>query len=413
VSRELGPGSAPTPTLSARLGVKETTIEVGAIHPGVRRTLVGAGSSLGFLVTLDDEQITDLEVEIGLGHRGFEKEVESASWLRALPYVSRLGFGAGLVAGVAYCSGLEKLAQLELPERAIWLRTLACELSRVGDHLARLAGLWAAVELPAAETLAQEAALEAGRLLETATGCAPLAVWAHPGGVANDLSEGFDEHWADGARTLEACLARLDRVGVRNPTCIRRLRGVAPLDARGCLAWSVTGPALRAAGQARDRRRDAPYLGYAELDFDVPIGEEGDDYDRLLVVFEEIRQSLEIVEQCRTRLAACGPGPVANADAGWRWPVGAGFDAGSGAGDAASTEPRVPEGEAWVSLEAPTGELGFLLVSDGEGLPRRIRCRAPSFFHAQALPAMLRGAQLDDLLPTAALLHLVSGECDR
>jgi NADH-quinone oxidoreductase subunit D len=396
--------------------VKETTIEVGPIHPGVRRTLVGAGSSLGFLVTLDDEQITDLEVEIGLGHRGFEKEVESASWLRALPYVSRLGFGAGLVAGIAYCSGLERLAALELPERAIWLRTLSCELSRVGDHLARLAGVWAAVELPAAEALAQEAALEAGGLLEAATGCAPLAVWAHPGGVASDLPEGFDERWAAGVRTLEAALARLERVGVRNPTCIRRLRGVAPLDARSCLAWSVTGPALRAAGQARDRRRDAPHLGYGELDFDVPIGEEGDDYDRLLVVFEEIRQSLRIVEQCRARLAECGPGPVANADARWCWPVGAGVEAGTaaaGAGDAGRAEPPVPAGEAWVSLEAPTGELGFLLVSDGEGLPRRIRCRAPSFFHAQALPAMLRGAQLDDLLPTAALLHLVSGECDR
>lgn len=189
------------------------------------------------------------------------------------------------------------------------------------------------------------------------------------------------------------------------------MRDVAPLSPETCFAWSVTGPSLRAAGVERDLRRDDPYLRYASLDFEIPIGSTGDDLDRLLVVIEEIRQSLRIVDQCRSLLASLGPGVLEAGAPGAR----AAVDGARGAdpGEPGVPKIEVPAGEAWVAVEAPTGELGFHVVSDGEGLPRRIRCRAPSFFHAQALPVLLRGAALDDLLPTVALLHLVAAECDR
>jgi NADH:ubiquinone oxidoreductase subunit D len=178
------------------------------------------------------------------------------------------------------------------------------------------------------------------------------------------------------------------------------LHGVAPMSAEDCLSWGVTGPALRASGSPTDVRRDRPYLAYAALDFDVPIGESGDGFDRMLVVLEELRQSLGMVDQCHKLLSSLGPGAIA-----------ASTDDAAGSSGLASSE--VPAGEAVETVESSTGELAFFVVSDGSGLPRRVRCRPPSFFHAQAMPVMLRGARLDDLLPTAALLHLVSGECDR
>jgi len=399
----------PSSTLSSRLGLAETVIEVGLTHPGLRRVLAGAGSTLGFLVTLDDERITDVEVEIGLGHRGFEKEVESGSWLRALPYVQRLGYAGAPIAAIAYCSGLETLAGLGLPDRAVWLRTLGAELARVTDHWARLSAVAAALELPAAERAAQQGALHGAGLLASTMGGGPFADWVRPGGVARGLPEDFDERWRAGRSVLDQMLARFDRLGVRNPTVVERLRDVAPLSADQALAWSVSGPALRAAGVPTDLRRDAPDLAYGSLGFDVPIGSRGDGYDRLLVVFEEIRQSVRMAEQCIDHLASLGPGPVAVDPPPVLAPETA-FEPGPGA---LAEAPGLAAGEVAVAIEASTGELGFLLVSDGSALPRRIRCRAPSFFHAQVLPLLLRGAELEDLLPTAAGLHLVSGECDR
>lgn len=387
-------------TLSERLGFRAAVVELGHTHPAVRRVMAGVGGTLSFLVTLDDDRIEALELEIGLGHRGFEKEVESRPWVAALPYVARLGHGGGPIAQVGYCLALERLAGLEVPMRATWLRTLVCELARVVDHLARIAALAAAIGASAAERAVQQGELVAMKLLVAALGDGPFGDWALPGGVARDLPPDISEHWKRARSALEATLERVDRLLLAHPTAALRLVDVAPLGSEACLALGVSGPCLRAAGVARDARRDAKLLAYGELEFDVPIGERGDDYDRLAVVVEEIRQSLRLAEQCLRRLADPGEGSFAEG-AALRGPV-------------EPAELVVPAGEVALSIESSTGELGFFLASDGgDALPRRIRCRAPSFFHAQALPAALARARLDDLLPTAALFHLVSGECDR
>lgn len=394
------PETSASRTLSERLGFQEAVVELGHTHPGVRRVMAGVGGTLSFLVTLDDDRIENLEIEIGLGHRGFEKEVESRPWAQALPYVARLGYASGPIAQIGYCLALERLAGLEVPTRATGLRTLVCELARITDHLARIAALATAIGASAAERAVQQGERVAMRLLGAALGGGPLGDWAIPGGVARDLPGDFLEQWAQGRSALEATLDRVDRLLLAHPTAVLRLVDVAPLGAAACLALGVTGPCLRAAGVARDGRRDAPLLAYGELDFDVPIGERGDDYDRLAVVVEEIRQSLRLGDQCLRRLSEPGAS-TSGAGAVLRGPV-------------ASADLDVPAGEVALSIESSTGELGFFLASDGgDALPRRIRCRAPSFFHAQALPAALVHARLDDLLPTAALFHLVSGECDR
>ena len=387
-------------SLSNALGFPETVVELGITHPGLRHAMTAVGGTTSFLVQLDDDRITDLEVEIGLGHRGFEKEVESTSFDRALPFVARLGYAGGVLAETAYCLALETLVGVDLPDRAIWLRTLVNEVARVADHFARLGSVMSAIGLRDAELTVQQAEVEAARLLSLAVGRGPIAGWLRVGGVASALPEGFSEQWSLSQQRLSEWIARFETIGVGNPTCQRRLRDVAPMSADDCMAWGVTGPALRAAGRPQDVRRDRPYLAYRALDFDVPIGESGDDFDRLLVVLEEARQSLRMIEQCNKLLVSLGPGVIVAETSG-------------SADSPGHSVWEVPAGEAVATVESSTGELAFLIASDGSGLPRRIRCRAPSFFHAQAMPAMLRGARLDDLLPTAALLHLVSAECDR
>ena len=383
-------------SLSEALGFQEAVVEIGMTHPGVRRVLTGAGGTIGFIASVDDDRITSLEVEIGFGHRGFEKEVESRSWQDAMPYLRRLGYGGGLFFELGYCGAVEALAGIALPERAIWLRTLASEFARVSDHFARLASVAAAAELPAAEQAAQRGASETAELTVLALGEGPLVAWAQIGGVASALANDFPAQWVEGRHRIESSLATFEVVGMRNPGLDRRLRDVGVLSADDCVAWSVTGPALRAAGTPFDLRRDVDSLAYGFVDFEIPIAEYGDAYDRMLVVIEEIRQSLRIVDQCLSRIEELGPGSLLN-------------DAVRETGANA----LIPEGSASFSVESSTGELGFFVVSDGEGLPRRIRCRPPSFFHAQALPVMLRGSALDDLLPTVASMHIVSPECDR
>ena len=397
------PETLASKTLSERLGFREAVVELGHTHPSVRRVMGGVGGTLSFLVTLDDDRIEALEVEIGAGHRGFEKEVESRPWQEALPYVARLGYASGPIAQIGYCLALERLAGLEVPTRATWLRTLVCELARITDHLARIAALATAIRASAAERAAQRGERVAMKLLVAAVGGSPLGNWACPGGVACDLPPDFGGAWGRARSELEAVLERIAALLLDHPVASQRLVGVAPLSAAESLALGVTGPCLRAAGVALDLRRDGPYLVYGELDFDVPIGERGDDYDRLAVVVEEIRQSLRIGEQCIRRLVADRPAADGSE----------GSVCGSVCGSVETENLVIPAGEVALAVESSTGELGFLLASDGGVLPRRIRCRAPSFFHAQALPAALVHARLDDLLPTAALFHLVSGECDR
>jgi NADH-quinone oxidoreductase subunit D len=380
-------------SLSEALGFQEAVVEIGMTHPGVRRVLSGVGGTIGFIVSLDDDRMTSVEVEIGMGHRGFEKEVESRAWSDAMPFLSRLGYGGGLFFELAYCGAIESLVGVAVPERANWLRTLGSELARVSEHFARLAAVAAAVELPAAELVAQRGASDTARLLAAAVSCGPLGGWIRFGGVATPLPETFVDIWPAARNAIEASLRSFDVLGMHNPGLDRRLRGVGRISAEECLAWSVTGPALRAAGTPMDIRREADCLAYGSIDFDVPIAEHGDTYDRLLVVMEEIRQSLHIVDQCQSYLDELGAGPFRS--------------------DVMNEETTIGEGSANFVVESSTGELGFYVVSDGDGCPRRIRCRAPSFFHAQALSKILGGAALDDLLPTVASMHIVSPECDR
>jgi NADH-quinone oxidoreductase subunit D len=216
---------------------------------------------------------------------------------------------------------------------------------------------------------------------------------------------------------IRELLRDFDQIVTSNRIFVDRLKGTGVISREDCLRYAVTGPILRSAGVPLDLRKAEPYLTYAELDFDVPIGEVGDNYDRYLVCVEEMQQSLRLVEQCVEKLAKLGPGPVNSFDPRVRWPAkGRVFNQMEELIQhfkSVTEGPRVPAGEAYQAIESANGELGFYLVSDGSAVPVKVRCRPPSLLNLAPMPAMLRGAFLADLIPTFDFINMVGGECDR
>jgi NADH-quinone oxidoreductase subunit D len=294
---------------------------------------------------------------------------------------------------------------------------LASELSRLGDHLTRCGA--ACLELQAMTPFLY--GIEARELVwdlqEMLCGARVTSNYVRIGGVKHDMPAGFPEACRTIVAKVRTLLSDFDSVVTRNRIFVDRLKDTGVLSKEDCLRYAVTGPVLRAAGVPLDVRKDEPYLVYPEVDFDVPIGEVGDNYDRYLVCVEEMHQSLRIVEQCLERLERMGPGPVDAADPRVRWPAkGRVFNRMEeliGQFKSVTEGPRVPAGEAYTAIESANGELGFYLVSDGSARPVKVRCRPPSFINLAPLPLMVRGAMLPDLIPTFDFLNMIGGECDR
>jgi NADH-quinone oxidoreductase subunit D len=382
----------------------------GPHHPGTR-------AALGLTAELDGERILSLEVEIGYGHRGFEIQAQGSRWHQVVPHVERLQTKSSMSVATAYCLGVERLLEMEVPLRASWLRALGCELGRGADHLARIASLARLLGAPAPASWALMAGERLRELLELLSGAPSMHHYVRIGGVAAPLPPGFGDLARTGMRQVRFDLEDVDVALGQNRIFVDRLRGRAKLSAEQCLAMGVTGPLLRAAGVASDLRRSEPYLVYDELVFDLPIGLVGDNLDRYRVCVEEIRQSLSMAEQCLLRIEALGPGETCSGNPWLQRREGPG-DPGSLTDRIAEASayvqgPSVPAGEAWARVEAANGELGFCLVADGGKTPRRVRCRAPSFFHAQALSAMLTGETLSEIGPTLVLANIEGAECDR
>lgn len=409
---ERGPGRPGSLAEGVRLDLnrRPERLRLGPHHPAVR-------GALGLEAALDGEEILALEVEIGHGHRGFEAEAQGLAWHQVVPYVERLQTHSSMSAATAYCLALEKLLGLEIPVRASWLRVLGNELGRAADHFGRIATLARSLGARAPASWAVEGRARLWGLLEMLSGAPTMHHFVRIGGVALPLPVDFGSRSLGSLDRLRFDLDDIEVVLGQNRIFIDRLRGRAVLSAEACLAMGVTGPLLRAAGVASDLRRTEPYLVYDELVFDLPVGLLGDNLDRYRVCVEEIRQSLAMVVQCVARLEALGPGEVRVRD-----PRLSSDRSGSATeslddrihrASAYAEGPRPEEGEASARVEAANGEFGFHLVSAGGPTPRRVRCRAPSFFHAQALPAMLVGQTLSDVGATLALANIEASECDR
>ena len=392
------------------LHTEHQVLNMGPSHPATHGTVK-------FLIELDGETIVNLDIQVGYLHRGFEKECESGTWYQAIPYTDRLNYNSAILANLAFCMAVEKLLEVELPHRCLWVRTLASELSRMGDHLTRLGA--ACLELGAMTPFLYgiEARELTWDLQEMLCGARVTSNYIRIGGLQRQVPEGFEDQAERALARIEALLIDFDKVIVANRIFVDRFRRTGMIPKERLIQYAVTGPLLRAAGVGLDLRKAEPYLVYDQLDFDVPIGTIGDNYDRFLVCQEELVQSIRIIRQCIPVLRKTTGEPVDVDDPKIRWPA---KDRVFGRMEeliqqfkGVTEGIRVPAGEAYAAIESPNGELGFYIVSDGTGKPYKVRCRPPSFINVAPMSEMMVGGMLADIVPTFDMINMIGGECDR
>jgi len=383
------------------------TLQMGPSHPATHGTIK-------FNLKLDGEKILNCEVEIGYLHRGFEKMCEQRTWNHVVPYTDRLNYASPLINNVAFALAAEQLLELQVPDRCQYIRMIMSEVSRITDHLTCLG--MAATEagaisvgfymLEARETLYD--------LVTAVTGARLTVSYARVGGVTQDLPTGFAECVRTAFTDIRQILADCDKLLSKNRIFIERMSGVGVISQEDAISYGLTGPLLRATGVAYDVRRAQPYLFYDRVDFEVPTGTQGDNYDRFTVRFEELKQSMRIVEQALGQLP---PGPVRVDDPRISLPskkeVYGNIEGLMNHFKLVIEGVKIPPGEVYLSVEGANGELGFYLVSDGSGRPYRVRVRPPCFFGMAALGHMLRGYLISDIITTFGMINMIGGECDR
>jgi NADH-quinone oxidoreductase subunit D len=382
-------------------------IQMGPSHPSTHGTVK-------ITLELDGERIVDSNVEVGYLHRGFEKECEGGEYYQAIPYTDRLNYASPMINNVGYCLAVEKLFDVTVPPRGLYVRTIACELSRMSDHFTCIGA--GALELAAMTPFLYcvQAREHIWDLHEALCGARVTTNYVRIGGLQSDLPPSFVDLCRQKVAAALALFADVDEMLTKNPIFRERMEGTGKLPAETLIGYGVTGPLLRAAGVPLDVRRAQPYLVYDRLDFDVPVGATGDNYDRYLVRVEELRQSARMIEQALRDLP---DGPVDVDDPRLRWPAkGKVFNRMEELIDQfklVTEGMRPPAGEVYQAVEGANGELGFYLVSNGSGSPWKCRCRSPSFSNTQALRDMIRGALLADVIPTFDMVNMIGGECDR
>jgi NADH-quinone oxidoreductase subunit D len=404
------PAIARSPRPKGDLHTETQVLSMGPSHPATHGTVK-------IILEIDGEEIVEMDVQVGYLHRGFEKECESGTWYQAIPYTDRLNYNSAILANLAFCMSVEKLLGCEIPRRGVWVRTLASELSRMGDHLTRLGA--ACLELGAMTPFLYgiEARELCWDLQEMLCGARVTSNYIRIGGIQRDVTPGFLERLHASLLRIEALLADFDKVVTSNRIFVDRFRNTGMLPLEKLLAYGVTGPLLRAAGVPLDLRKAEPYLAYDEIDFDVPIGTTGDNYDRFLVCQEELVQSIRIMRACVPVLEKTVGEAVNVRDPRIRWP---GKERVFGRMEeliqqfkGVTEGIKVPAGEAYAAVESPNGELGFYIVSDGTGKPYKVRCRPPSFANVAPMREMLVGGMLADIVPTFDMINMIGGECDR
>jgi len=414
----MGPG-----VQAQRLAEDLMVINMGPQHPSTHGVL-------RLVLTLRGEEVLDCEPVVGYLHTGIEKNTEYRTWHQGPTFVTRADYLSPFFNELAYCRSVERLLGVEAPPRAQAIRILVCELNRIASHLVWLAT--SGLELGAISVMLygfreREALLD---IFEMITGLRMNHAYLRPGGLIMDLPPEAGPAIRAQLAVMRERVEEYEALLSGNPIWIERNRGVGVLTAEQCRAWGVTGPLLRAAGVAHDLRRDDPDSGYDAYDFEVPTREEADCYARYEVRLEEIRQSIRICEQVLDSLPG---GPVMIEDPKLRWP--AELEVGpDGIGNSeryvrhimeesmealinhfkiVTQGVKVPAGEVYTCVESPRGELGFYVVSDGGVRPYRVRIKDPSFLHVQALPELVRGGLIADVIACVATVDPVMGGVDR
>lgn len=383
-------------------------INLGPSHPSTHGVL-------RVRLELDGEVVTKADPVVGYLHRGDEKIAENMTYNQFVPYTDRLDYLAPLANNVAYALAVERLAGIEVPARGQALRVLVCELARLSSHLVGLGafamdnGAWTVF------MYAFEEREKLYRLFEELTGARFTTSFSRIGGMARDVPPAWLDHVSDFCDQFMPRLEEMLGLLTDNRIWRNRTEGVGIISKADAIAWGLTGPNLRASGVAFDLRKDKPYSGYEQYDFDVPVGTRGDCYDRYLVRGEEMRQSVRIVKQA---IAKFPPGAVSAFEerrivAPPKARVLESMEELIQNFMIVTEGPQIPAGEVYFEAENPKGALGFFIVSKGGGVPWRLKIRSPSFCNLSILPKVCVGAMLGDVVSILGSLDFVMGECDR
>ena len=364
------------------LDATELIINMGPQHPSTHGVL-------RVILKLDGEKVLNTECVIGYLHRGVEKIAENRTYTMFNPYVDRMDYVAAVSNGLGYCEAVEKLLNIEAPPRAQWVRTILTELNRIASHQ-----LWLgthALDIGAITPLFYtfRDREEILKIFEKYCGARLTTHAFRIGGCQYETYDGFEQDVKKFCDFVTPKVDEYETLLTTNRIWLERTRGIGILKAQDCIDLGVTGPVLRASGVKWDLRKAQPYAAYKNFEFDIPTGQNGDTYDRYIVRIAEMRQSLRIIRQA---VDSIPEGPIMG------------------------KVPKVmkpPVGEIYHSIEAPKGELGYFIVSDGSTQPYRVRVRPPSFVNLQALSKMVDGALVADVVAVIGTLDIVLGEVDR
>jgi len=403
---ELPPGEDAS-ELEAHLQTRRMMINLGPSHPAMHGTV-------RMRVELEGETIVRADPEIGFLHRGFQKSCENVTWNQCLPYTDRLNYVSAIMNNLGFLKAVEKLIGLEIPERAQYIRVAASELHRMHDHLTCVG----AIGLELGGFSAFLYAIEGRELImdrvSELTGARLTTTFGRVGGLNRDLPDGWIDRVTRTLDKIHELLVEVDGLLTNNRIFVDRMRGTGIITAQDALDFGFTGPCLRANGINYDVRKASPYWVYDRMKFDVPIGQNGDNYDRYLMRMEELKQSEAIVRQALKELP---PGPIMVDD--WRIALPPKAEVyGTIEGVIAHFKlvmegVPVPPGEVYDSTEAANGELGWYLVSDGSGRPYKVHVRAPGFAILSGVPRMIEGKMLADLIPTFDTINMIGGEVEQ
>jgi NADH-quinone oxidoreductase subunit D len=393
-------------------GTKVIEIDSHAINFGPQHP--AAHGVLRLILEMDGEVVDRADPHIGLLHRGTEKLIEYKSYIQAVPYFDRLDYVSPMTQEHAFALATEKLLGIEVPERGRWIRTLFSEITRVLNHLLNVTTYALDVGALTPSLWGFEEREKLMEFHEAASGARLHANYFRPGGVAKDLPAGLEEKIGEWAETFPKFIDDVETLLTGNRIWKQRLVDIGVMSAEEALAWGFSGPCVRASGVPWDLRKSQPYEMYDRVAFDVPIGRNGDCYDRYLVRIAEMRESVKIVQQC---LAAMKPGPIKVQDRKFTPPTRGEMKQSMEAlihHFKLFTEGfHVPAGATYTAVEAPKGEFGVYLVADGTNRPYRCKIRATGFAHLQAVDVMAKRHMLADAVAIIGSLDVVFGEIDR
>lgn len=389
------------------LDTQDMVLNLGPSHPAFH-------GALRTQVHLDGETIVKAASEMGYLHRCFEKHSESSTYQQVIPYTDRLNYCSGLMNNVGYCKAVEDLMGIAMPERAIAIRVMICELSRVIDHLVcvgtnivdigALTNFWYAFNVRE----------KVYTLLEKITGARLTYSYTRVGGLIRDLYDGFDADLKVVMDDIRKNVKDITKLISNNRIFVDRTQDIGIVTKEQALDWGFTGPCLRASGVDHDLRKAEPYYGYENYDFDIPIGETGDTYDRIMIRIEEIHQSLYIIEQVMAKMPK---GPIHTSDRRVSLPkkeeVYNSIEGLMNHFKLVMHGVQPPAGEIYSATEAANGELGFYLIADGSMNPYRIKVRPPCFPIFAAYEKVIEGHMIADAIAILGSFNVVVGELDR